>query len=202
MPVGEDMTLGPATKPAKRWRRPNSMDRPEPWLFVALWFYLALVGGQVLRLPFLVAGALAAPAALLILVAVRLLLSVAIQAAARRWARADHDVRPPPVEVSPSLRWQIAPRPAYPAWALGGGQCGWVQARLRVDGRGRVRAVQVLDQAPARTFERAAVEGFYRAVARMPDIVDPSETLTTTIVFVTSTQEAPPWAQKRLAARA
>lgn len=109
----------------------------------------------------------------------------------------------PPPPSSPSRTEDLSaytrkPDPSYPFIAHARGQCGWVYLRLRGARSGRIQSFRIIDQAPARIFEAAAVNALTKARLVTNDNDEPVREVLTTIVFVASGPNSPEWPQLRL----
>ena len=178
------------------WRRTGRGQAPV-WGFwlLTIWLILALQFGTGWPPP---AAVVAAP--------VLSLLGLAIGAGlwavlASRWPTlAPAAPCPPPpeaFEAAEGATYARAPRVAYPPRAFARGQCGWVALRLKPGRGGRIDSYVVVDQAPGRVFERAAVSAL--STARLAK--GSAGEVRSPITFVTPGPDAPPWAQARLEGR-
>lgn len=175
------------------WRRAGRSHAPVAgfWL-LTFWLILALQFGMGWPPP---AAVVAAPAFSLLGLATGTGLWTVV---ASRWpTRAPAAACPPPpdaFEPADGATFARAPRVSYPPRALARGQCGWVALRLRSGRGGRIDSYVVVDQAPGRVFERAAVSALSNAFLTEGSAGE----VRSLITFVTPGPGAPPWAQERL----
>ena len=196
---------------AERWRRAGT---PHPVLAIWAWV-LPLIGSLMAGEALVRLGVdrsvapyagipLGILAGLLMFAALGVGLKLAT-ARVGRWFPAPVETRPPPNDFEHGAdvaRFVRAPRAFYPAWASGRRQCGWVALQLRVGRDGRIRQYRVVDQAPGRTFEAAAVRDLRRARLGPPDGGQQVHELKIVMTFVTPRDDAPDWVSARLPAKA
>lgn len=187
-PLVKSESFVPRWRAVRRW-----WPTPWGWGFWGLTFWNSLVlvryasELEFLTFPLAIVASIALFAA-----AYLLYRAVVAPLVARR--RSAVDVPPPPPRAEADATFLVPPQPVYPAVELLRGQCGWIHLRLRVDVQGRVRAYQVIDQAPRKVFQAAIAHSLQ--AARLPP--GTSGEVSSVVTFVTPGANTPDWAAGRL----
>ncbi|MES1158567.1 MAG: hypothetical protein ABUL42_01605 [Terricaulis silvestris] len=108
-------------------------------------------------------------------------------------------VPPPPGTTPPPIEWINLPLLKFPKFPAALGQCGWLELSLQIGPDGKILGYKIVDQAPARVFERAVLTALLPARAKSTPS-DPSiREAAWRALFIVPTKLAPDWAQQILA---